>query len=95
MDELTKILKWGKVSFPRDSARFGKPLFAVHKNHLESFVKNTDSQTSDLENVISRTDVSLGIAYFSNKVVSNQILKYATLHLLNAYKERINPYNFL
>lgn len=53
MDELTKILKWEKVSFPSDSARFGKPLFAVHENHLESFVKNTDSQTSYLENVIN------------------------------------------
>lgn len=65
---------------------------AVHENPLESFVKNTDSQTSYLENVINRTDVSLGMEYFSNKVVSNQILKYAALQLLNAYKERINPY---
>lgn len=42
--------------------------------------------------MINRTDVSLGIAYFSIKVVSSQILKYAALQLLNAYKERINPY---
>lgn len=82
MKEQTKISEWEKASFPRDSARFRKPLFGMCENHLESFVRNIDSLTSSLENMINvfnRTDVNLRIAFFSNKVVSNHILKYTAL----------------
>lgn len=58
-----------KVNFPSDSARFEKPLFSVHQNHLESFFQNTDSQTSSLENVINtinkRNHVNLLVTRFS------------------------------
>lgn len=36
--------------------------------------------------MFNRTDVSLGIVFFSNEVVSNHILKYTALQLPNVYR---------
>lgn len=39
-----------------------------------------------------RTEVGLGIAFFSKKVISNHILKYIALQLPNACMQRLNPH---
>ena len=87
MCEQTKIFKWNKFSFPSDSARRETTLwctwelsrlFGVHENYLESFVQNTDFQSSSLQNVINmitKTEVGLGIVFFSKKAVRNLIFE--------------------
>lgn len=89
-------LKMENITFPNESAKFEKLLSGVIKNHLESSVKNTDFWTSSQESVtstISRSEVDLGIAFFSNKVVKNHNLEYTALQGPNAYLERINPHH--